>query len=59
MLNIFTSYNDVMNILAQTGGVGGGAAAGQLPVDMAQVFNNPALIGMASQMLSDPNFRNT
>lgn len=48
-----------MNILAQTGGVGGGAAAGQLPVDMAQVFNNPALIGMASQMLSDPNFRNT
>ncbi|XP_044765372.1 small glutamine-rich tetratricopeptide repeat-containing protein alpha-like [Coccinella septempunctata] len=37
----------------------GGGSTGQLPVDMAQFFNNPALIGMATQMLSDPNFRNT
>ncbi|KAL3289412.1 hypothetical protein HHI36_022837 [Cryptolaemus montrouzieri] len=34
------------------------ASGGQLPLDMSQFFNNPALIGMATQMLSDPNFRN-
>ncbi|KAK9889068.1 hypothetical protein WA026_004340 [Henosepilachna vigintioctopunctata] len=41
--------------LAQSQSDGG---LGQLPVDVSQFFNNPALIGMATQMLNDPGFRN-
>lgn len=36
----------------------GGTPTEQMPFDMSQFINNPNLINMATQMLSDSNFRN-
>jgi len=43
---------------AMMGGAGGGAAGGASPLDLTSILNNPAMINMATQMMSDPNMQN-
>jgi len=38
--------------------MGGSGAAGGNPLDLTSILNNPAMINMATQMMSDPNMQN-
>lgn len=48
----------VQNPFAAMMGGGGGGAAGGNPLDLTSILNNPAMINMATQMMSDPNMQN-
>jgi small glutamine-rich tetratricopeptide repeat-containing protein alpha len=51
------SRSFVQNPFAAMMGGGGGATGGN-PLDLTSILNNPAMINMATQMMSDPNMQN-